>query len=148
MLSMSKYKITWSTQQNFAVDISVVYVNQFMTYYSGATRGHMSPIANLRKPAIVIVTSFSLWHLAPTALAALAALLLIMTSFSLWRLSRLRRSQPTFSTSHYDFIRIKTSFAIELATPTVTDVGTYVTYARTDTLPITALNIKMPHMRP
>jgi len=46
--------------------------------------------------------------LAPTALAALAALVCIMTSFSLWRLSRLRRSQPTFSLwlhSHCDVIR-------------------------------------------
>jgi len=34
--------------------------------------------------------------------------------------------------SHYDVTLIVTSFAIELATPTVTDVGTYV---RTDTLP-------------
>jgi len=33
--------------------------------------------------------------------------------------------------SHYDVIRIVTSFATELATPTVTDVRTYVT----DTLP-------------
>jgi len=56
----------------------------------------------LQKPAIVIVTSFSLWHLAPTALTApghimtsfswrrlaptaLAAPVLILTSFSLWR---------------------------------------------------------------
>ena len=41
----------------------------------------------LRKPAIVIVTSFSLWRLAPTALAALTALIPIMTSLSLWRLA-------------------------------------------------------------
>jgi len=41
----------------------------------------------LHKPAIVIVTSFSLWRLAPTALATPV---LIMTSFSLWRHSPLR----------------------------------------------------------
>ena len=55
-------------------------------------------VANRHKPAIVIVTSFSLWRLAPTALAATG--------------------------SHYDVILIVTSFATELATPTVTDVRT------------------------
>jgi len=38
---------------------------------------HQSPY--LHKPSFVIVTSFSLWHLAPTALATLAAPVLIMT---------------------------------------------------------------------
>ena len=47
------------------------------------------------RPSVIIVTSFSLWRRAPTALSALAAPILIMTSF-----------------------------ATELATPTVTDVRT------------------------
>jgi len=38
------------------------------------------------QPAVVILTSFSLWRLAPTALAAS---LLIVTSLSLWRHSLL-----------------------------------------------------------
>jgi len=38
--------------------------------------------------------------------------------------------------SHYDVILIVTSFATELATPTVTDVCTYVTYRH-----LTAFNI-------
>ena len=43
--------------------------------------------------------------------------------------------------SHYDVIHIVTSFATELATPTVTDVRTYVTYGH-----LTAFNIEM-HIR-
>ena len=39
------------------------------------------------------------------------------------------------SSSHYDVIYIVMSFATELAMPTVTDVRTYVTNVRTDTLP-------------
>jgi len=62
----------------------------------------MQPVATCRqspylhKPAIVIVTSFSLWRLAPTALAAPG--------------------------SHYDVILIVTSLATECYT--VTDVRT------------------------
>jgi len=48
----------------------------------------------LHKPATVIVTSFSLWHLAHS------------------------------THSHYDVILIVTSFATELVTPTITDVQT------------------------
>jgi len=51
----------------------------------------------LHKPATVIVTSFSLWHLARGA-----------------------RSPH----SHYDVILIVTSFTTELVTPTVADVRT------------------------
>ena len=51
----------------------------------------------LRKPAIVIVTSFSLWRL---ALAALAAPVLVMTSFfSLWRHSLLSWPRPPLQTA-------------------------------------------------
>ena len=66
----------------------------------------MQPVATCRqspylhKPAIVIVTSFSLWRLAP-----------------------IRRSQPPVLIMS-DVILIVTSFATELATPTVTDVRT------------------------
>ena len=61
----------------------------------------MQPVATCRqspylhKPAIVIVTSFSLWRLARTALAAP---LLIMTSFSLWRHSLLSWPRPPLRT--------------------------------------------------
>jgi len=55
----------------------------------------------LHKPAIVIVTSFPLWRH--------------------WRVSRLRAHSFR---CHYDVILIVTSFATELATPTVTDVRT------------------------
>jgi len=54
---------------------------------------HQSPY--LHKPAIVIVTSFSLSRLAPTALAAPV---LIMTSFSLWRHSLLSWPRPPLRT--------------------------------------------------
>jgi len=50
----------------------------------------------LHKPAIVIVTSFSLWHLAPKALAAP---LLCITSFSLWRHSLLSWPRPRLRTT-------------------------------------------------
>jgi len=50
----------------------------------------------LHKPAIVIVTSFSLWRLAPTALAVLAAPVLIMMSISLWRHLLLSWPHPPF----------------------------------------------------
>jgi len=49
----------------------------------------------LHKPAIVIVTSFSLYRLAPTALAAPV---LIMLSFSLWRHSLLNWPRPPLRT--------------------------------------------------
>jgi len=64
-----------------------------------ATR-EVQPVATCRqspylhKPPIVIVTLFSLWRLAPTALAALAAPVLINTSFSLWRHSILSWPRP------------------------------------------------------
>jgi len=45
----------------------------------------------LHKPAIAIVTSFSIWRLAPTALVAPV---LIMMSFSLWRHSLLSWPRP------------------------------------------------------
>jgi len=59
---------------------------------------------------------------------------------SWWRhshydVSRLRRSRRSQPRSHYDIILIVTSFATELATPTVTDVRTY-TYGH-----LTAFNI-------
>jgi len=50
----------------------------------------------LHKPAIVIVTSFLLWRLAPTALAVTV---LIMTSFSLWRHSLLSWPRPPLRTN-------------------------------------------------
>jgi len=49
----------------------------------------------LHKPATVIVTSFSLWRLAPTALTAPV---LTMTSFSLWRHSLLSWPRPPLRT--------------------------------------------------
>jgi len=49
----------------------------------------------LHKPAIVIVTSFSWWCLAPTALAAPIP---IMTSFSFWRHSLLSWPRPPLRT--------------------------------------------------
>jgi len=52
----------------------------------------------LHKPAIVIVTSLSLWRLAPMALAVLAAPVLIMMSFSLWRHSLLSWPRPPLRT--------------------------------------------------
>jgi len=50
----------------------------------------------LHKPAIVTVTSFWLWRLAPKALAAPV---LIMTSFWLWRHSLLSWPRPPLQTS-------------------------------------------------
>jgi len=58
----------------------------------------------LHKPAIVIVivTLFSLWRLAP---AALAAPVLIMTSFSLWRHSLLSWPCPALRTYERTYVR-------------------------------------------
>ena len=81
----------------------LVLFERFYIYWSGATRGHMSPIAiSSYKPAIVIVTSYVI--MTPRAYGALG---------------------PRGPRSHYDVILIVTSFATELATPTVTDVRTY-----------------------
>jgi len=99
-------------------------VKQVDTSQLNTTRA-VQPVATCRqspylhKPALVIVTSFSLWRLAP--IAALAS------SFPLWRhchynILRLRRSQPPFSLWRHSHCA---SFSTKMATPIVTDVRTY-----------------------
>ena len=87
-----------------------------------ASPQQIEPIGFSCKPAIVIVTSLSLWRLVPTALAA---------PFPLRRHSHYNVSGTRSPHFHYHIILIVTSFATELATPAVADVRTYVT----DTLP-------------
>jgi len=62
-----------------------------VNYYSSTTRGHSRHLPYLHKPAIVLLTSFLLWHF---VLVALAAPILIMTSFSLWHHSLLSWPRP------------------------------------------------------
>jgi len=101
------------TERQFSIFTSVLWEPYVILLIIFHTRT-VQPVATCRqspylhKPAIVIVTSFSLWRHS--------------------RVSRLRRSQLP---SHYDVILIVTSFATELVTPTVTDVSTL----RTGTLP-------------
>jgi len=66
---------------------------------TGATRGHMSPVA---------ISPASYYH---------CDVILVMTSRAYYGGARGPRS-------HYDVILIATPFATELATPTVTDVRT------------------------
>ena len=55
----------------------------------------------LLKPSTVIVTSFSLWRLAPTTLAAPV---FIMTTFSLWHHSRLSWPRPPLRTYEHTYV--------------------------------------------
>jgi len=77
--------------------------NNFAFWVFSSTRA-VQPVATCRqspylhKPAIVIVTLFSLWRLAPTALAAPV---LIMTSFSLCRHSLLGVRVRTYVRTPY-----------------------------------------------